>query len=140
MKIIVNRCYGGFQVSAEAYKRYAQKIRINIFFYKEKNVKPSIQGYIYIKVDSSLIENNTFFYVQTVDLGDEVNELPNETSLYLDGDYRTDSKLIETVEELKGRASTQASKLEVIEIPDDVDWEIDDYDGMETVHEKHRSW
>ena len=26
------------------------------------------------------------------------------------------------------------------EIPDDVEWEIDDYDGIETIHEVHRSW
>ncbi|CAK0757599.1 hypothetical protein CCP1ISM_7520003 [Azospirillaceae bacterium] len=30
--------------------------------------------------------------------------------------------------------------MEVIEIPDGVDWTIDDYDGVESIHEKHRSW
>jgi hypothetical protein len=30
--------------------------------------------------------------------------------------------------------------LEVIDIPDDIEWFISDYDGVETVHEAHRSW
>jgi len=30
--------------------------------------------------------------------------------------------------------------LKIIEIPEDVDWEVDEYDGLETIHEKHRSW
>jgi hypothetical protein len=28
----------------------------------------------------------------------------------------------------------------VIEIPDDVEWIIVDYDGMEHIAEKHRTW
>jgi hypothetical protein len=32
------------------------------------------------------------------------------------------------------------SNLKIVEIPDDVEWQIDDYDGMETIHEKHRMW
>ena len=28
----------------------------------------------------------------------------------------------------------------IIEIPDDIEWEIDNYDGIESIHEKHRSW
>lgn len=30
--------------------------------------------------------------------------------------------------------------LEVIEIPDGIEWEICEYDGMEWVAEKHRKW
>jgi hypothetical protein len=28
----------------------------------------------------------------------------------------------------------------VIEIPDDVEWEVEEYDGLEWVAEKHRTW
>jgi hypothetical protein len=44
------------------------------------------------------------------------------------------------VEDLGDKASNWAAKLEVVEIPDGVEWEIDEYDGIETVDEKHRSW
>jgi hypothetical protein len=32
------------------------------------------------------------------------------------------------------------AQLKVIEIPENVDWEIGEYDGMEWVAEKHRRW
>ena len=38
------------------------------------------------------------------------------------------------------KASGELSKLSIVEVPDDIQWEIDDYDGMESVHELHRSW
>jgi hypothetical protein len=38
------------------------------------------------------------------------------------------------------RCSGKYAKLEVIEIPDGVEYEIDEYDGMETVHELSRKW
>jgi len=31
-------------------------------------------------------------------------------------------------------------KLKVVEVPDDIKWYIHDYDGLESVHECHRSW
>lgn len=55
-------------------------------------------------------------------------------------DKRTDPKLVEVVEKLGKEANGVCSDLEVVEIPDDIDWEIDDYDGYETIHEKHRKW
>ena len=54
---------------------------------------------------------------------------------------RDDPDLIATIEELGSKAASgTCSKLKIIEIPDDVEWEIDEYDGMESVEEKHRSW
>lgn len=53
---------------------------------------------------------------------------------------RTDSKLIECVETLGEKANGQFASLKVVEVPDDVDWYIDDYDGIETVEETHRRW
>jgi hypothetical protein len=38
------------------------------------------------------------------------------------------------------RCSGQFATLKVIEIPDGVEYEIDEYDGMETVHELSRKW
>jgi hypothetical protein len=28
----------------------------------------------------------------------------------------------------------------VVEIPDDVNWQVEEYDGMEHIAEKHRTW
>ena len=64
---------------------------------------------------------------------------------YADQDIqRDDPILIKIVQELGlKRAGGNYSQLEIIEIPDDVPddgWIIKDYDGMEWVAEKHRTW
>jgi hypothetical protein len=46
---------------------------------------------------------------------------------------RTDPHLVATVEALGGA-------LKVVEVPDGVEWTIEDYDGREWVAEKHRTW
>ena len=53
---------------------------------------------------------------------------------------RADPTLVEVVEELGAEANGFAAELEVVEIPGGIQWDIDDYDGIETVHEQHRSW
>lgn len=74
-------------------------------------------------------------------------DIPNPTRAtpgnhYLDTrpDDRTDPHLIQTIEELGELANGSCAELSIIEIPDDVEWVLDEYDGIETVHEKHRSW
>lgn len=55
--------------------------------------------------------------------------------------YRVDLKLIEAVENIGIKKSNGSlSSLKIVEIPDGTDWQIDEYDGWETIHEKHRSW
>ena len=53
---------------------------------------------------------------------------------------RTDPILIQVIEGLKEEANSRFSKLEIVEIPDDIDWEIEENDGVEWVSEKHRIW
>lgn len=52
---------------------------------------------------------------------------------------RDDYDLIAVVETLGGNMGV-ASKLKVVEIPADVNWEISEYDGVEHVAEVHRTW
>jgi hypothetical protein len=92
MKVVVNRCWGGFSLSQEACEALGLEW----------------DGYGY-------------------------------SHRYNDKD-RTDPKLVEVVEKLGDRANGSCAELRVIEIPNGIDWYIDDYDGMETVREKHRSW
>ena len=89
MKIVINKCYGGYGLSKEAYE------------------------YLGLAWD-----NYGYKYE----------------------DNRTDPKLVECVETLGDIASGSYSKLKVVEIPDDVKWEIRDYDGIESIHEVHRVW
>lgn len=53
---------------------------------------------------------------------------------------RDDPYLVKIVEEMGEAADTRFSKLKIVNIPDDVEWEIAEYDGSEWVAEKHRTW
>jgi hypothetical protein len=44
------------------------------------------------------------------------------------------------VEELGDEAGDSYAELTVVEIPDDVEWTIQEYDGTEWVAEVHRTW
>lgn len=91
MKVVINKCFGGFGLSQKAYE----------FLGLEWD------GYGY---------------------------------KYNDYDKRTDTRLVECVEALGEEASGTFANLKVVDIPDDIKWEIDYYDGIETIHEVHRSW
>ena len=61
--------------------------------------------------------------------------------IYHDDDsFRANPILVECVEVLGDKANDSVSNLRVVEIPDGVDWYIEDYDGMESIHEQHRVW
>ena len=94
MKVVINRCFGGFSLSTEGIKRYRE-----------------LSG----ELDADDYQ-----------IGRELK--------------RDDKYLVQTVEELGDLSSGRCSVLEVVEIPDDVKWEISEYDGAETIHECHRSW
>lgn len=53
---------------------------------------------------------------------------------------RDDIDLVKIVEELGVKANGFCARLKIVEIPNDINWEIQDYDGMESIHEVHRSW
>lgn len=48
--------------------------------------------------------------------------------------------LVEVVERFGRLANKETSSLKVVEIPDDVDWVLQEEDGKEWVAERHRTW
>lgn len=55
-------------------------------------------------------------------------------------DARNDPALVRVVEELKEFANDSHALLKIVDIPDDVAWQIEEYDGREWVAEQHRTW
>ena len=53
---------------------------------------------------------------------------------------RDDSILVSIVRELGPAADGAYSNLKIVEIPAEVEWQIEEYDGREWVAEKHRIW
>ena len=55
-------------------------------------------------------------------------------------EMRADRTLVDIIELDAERYGGDRASLKVVEIPDDVEWYIHDYDGMEHIAEKHRTW
>jgi len=53
---------------------------------------------------------------------------------------RDDHKLVQVVRELGEAANGHCAELKIVEIPDDVAWQIENHGGIEHVSEKHRTW
>lgn len=74
-------------------------------------------------------------YAEFFDMYDENNEL------YFIDLARDDKDLISVIENLKEKSNSYYSHIKIVEIPDDVDWEIEESeDGSEYISEKHRIW
>ena len=140
MKVVVNRCFGGFELSDKAIEMIMNRKGLECFRYKQTGYSFRDGVEKYTRCDS--FEDNFGCYYSTKDLGEETNKIPNEYHWYYNSKLeRTDSDLIAVIEEIgEEKASGRFANLEVVEIPDDVNWEIEDYDGIETIHEVHRSW
>ncbi len=67
-------------------------------------------------------------------------DLPWDGYGYEFENHRENPRLVEVVEALGNKASGRCSNLRIVEVPDDAEWFIDEYDGWETVREKHRTW
>ena len=105
-KIVYNRCYGGYGLSEEAMKRYAEikgkgwKFRPNSDY----------------EICAVMSPHGRMFSSHS--LGD---------------DNRADPILVQVVEELGDRANTRFSKLRIRELPAGTKYRIEEYDGIESV-------
>ena len=140
MKIAINKCYGGFSLSDKAIEMIMKRKGLNCYRYKQTKFRYSDGVDEYTRIDDNELESSSIMNYSTIDLGKTIGNIPDENFWYYRNLERTDEDLVSVIEELGNEASGQYGSVKVIEIPDDVDWEIDDYDGIETIHEKHRSW
>ena len=136
MKVAINTCYGGFGLSLKAIKELGKLMGKEIYFYKQDD---EFNYRNCIKVTDL---NDKAFCIMPVckDLGDKADiDLINEN--YFNDDVgRTNYFLIRVIEKLGEEANGRCSKLKIVEIPDDVEFDIQEYDGMEWVAERHRTW
>ena len=138
MKIAINKCYGGFSLSDKAIEMIMKRKGLGCYRYKKTKSHYRDGVDEYTRLDGN--DPKSFIRYSTIDLGEKIEEIPNEHYWYYRNLERTDEDLISVIEELGDESSGEYSSVKVIEIPDDIDWEIDDYDGIETIHEKHRVW
>ena len=115
MKVVINKCYGGFGLSHEAVVKYAHLSGLTLI--SEQRESSVIQYNYYIASENG---KNEFFHDSLI--------------------ARNDPNLIKVIEQLGPLASGRFSKLNIVEIPDDIEWSVEEYDGNEWVAEKHRIW
>lgn len=68
------------------------------------------------------------------------NTLSGKSLIYCWDIERDDPHLVEVVESLGERADGRHADLRVVDIPEGVDWQIEEYDGKEWIAETHRTW
>ncbi len=62
------------------------------------------------------------------------------TDEFPDGYKRDDPDLVAAVESLGAEANGGCASLKVVEVPDGLEWEVEEYDGNEWIAETHRTW
>ena len=80
------------------------------------------------------------FYSMSMEERKAYNEKHSEQTWYYRDVDRNDPILVQLVEENSELYSGRCAELAVVEIPDGVDYEIEEYDGREHVAETHRTW
>jgi hypothetical protein len=105
-KIVINRCYGGYNLSSRAVEALA-----------ERRALPTVEKYEYLYL-----------------------VYPDGTELDPCDIPRDDPDLVAVVESLGTEANGRHSELKIVTVPDDVDWYIEEYDGIEKVAERHQTW
>jgi hypothetical protein len=113
-RIVINTQYGGFSLSREAEMLYLELAGIAY------TLEPQKDRDTQHRLGSKIIVDKTEFFSRNIP--------------------RDDPALINTVRQLGSKAAGEYATLKVVEVPADVDWYIDEYDGKELVAEKHRTW
>jgi len=139
MKLVINKCYGGYGLSDEAYLWLASNFGIPIKKYVDEKFSSETRKYLPEPANAGEV-------IFDRDLAED--KLNYSSLRRLSGRYwaidwdekRDDPRIVACVETLGDKANGTHAKLVVVEIPDGTDWEIDEYDGIETVAEKHKTW
>ena len=140
MKLVINKCYGGFSLSEAAVKRYAEIKGVTLYLEYDKRFKSMPPTYWTVPESERVKELPGNWQDHSFEDRQEYNRKCTEQNIYDRDLPRDDKVLIQVVEELGEEADGSSAKLAIIEIPDGIDWIIDEYDGMERVEEAHRSW
>lgn len=118
-KVVINRCYGGFSISEKAVERFFELKQWNLV----KVVDPAYPSF------------GPHFYKDVKHNDNYFSEHGSNGSF-----SRDDPTLIRVVEELGEEACGSCAELSIVEVPDNVDWHVEEYDGREWIAEAHRTW
>jgi hypothetical protein len=143
MKIVINECYGGFGLSKEACQRYFDLKGQQVWIEVDKKFSALDMFTVWLVSPEKRLEikEGEAYYKMSRDERTDYNWKYSQ-QIWYQGDNltRNDPILVQVVEEMGDKAWGRYAKLAIVEIPDDVQWIIEENDGMEWVAEKHRTW
>ena len=114
-EIVVNACHGGFGLSHEGEIEYLRRAGIP-YRLQDRESRDDTQRF----GSEIILDNGHEFYSRNIP--------------------RDDPALVATVRALGELANSGFANLQIVKIPGDVDWLIEEYDGLEWVAENHRIW
>ena len=140
MKIVINRCYGGFGISHEGMMRYFEIKGQKVWPEQSKDLWKFWTYWTVPPENRPESKEGDDFYKLPLEERAAYNKAHSELTLYERNISRNDPALVQMVEELGKKADGEHAELVIVEIPNDISWDIAEYDGMERVEEKHRAW
>ena len=117
MKIAINRDFGGFSLSEQAFQKLLTL----------KNIEFEVE-----ETDSFI--GNAYY------LAGRKHAETTYISQWEFYENRADADLIAVIEEFGKAAGGNYASIAIVEIPDGIDWHIVEYDGLEHVAEAHKTW
>lgn len=142
MNIVISDKHGGFGLSHEAMMRYAEIKGIKLYPESDEKYKSfKIVTYWTLPKEKRPVEvDQTKWHYMSLEERQASNKAIKESTIYDKDIPRNDPALVQVVKEMGKNANTRFSNLKVVKIPDGVEWEIKEYDGLEWVAEQHRTW
>lgn len=147
-RIVINTCYGGFSLSPEA------ELRLYELGCPTLTATP-VEFYFPLAKRGKEPPESLFNYEHAIGTWRAYRNGPpgKQTSAFMhtftpDEQFilschdlqRDDPFLLQVLLEMGDKAFGSFADLLIVEIPDDVEWQIEEYDGREWIAEKHRVW
>jgi hypothetical protein len=126
-EVVINDCFGGFGISDEAAETLRDEYGWTVTRWEDGT---------YADPNAELIDTEAGPDGRDRAIGNRYSFVQSRRDEWL----RCQPDLVEIVKRDDIDADGEHSALKVVEVPDDVEWEIKEYDGNEWVAEKHRTW
>ena len=145
MKVLINTRHGGFNLSAEALMYLVEKkspiirkMHLSKYYRSsdggwEKEFEKALKSGCW----KLFKEGWYLFFDDLVNISNKyVYSLKDENS----PQTRSHPDLVEVFKKLGKKVNSVCTELTIVEVPDNVKWYIEEYDGAEWVAEEHRTW
>lgn len=140
--VVINTQHGGFGLSGEAIERYLEIKGVPYWIEKDGRFGGIVGSKYWLVPEEQRLDDPeaTQWHSMTLAERQQHNQLYSQ-QVFSDRELdRDDPVLVQVIRELGELANTRYASLKIVEIPAEVEWQIEEYDGLEWIAEKHRTW